>query len=470
MTNQLPKHIDHVPDKRKAVAPYNFVELPDKVVEVDKDSLRSHDRYYGDRHTGKIECTLTTASPLYIRCGLTTNDFNEGKESKSNPEFFYTIDKLKPVILGSSLRGMLRTLVEIITFSKIDRVSGEAHFFFRAVAADREDPLKPEYLKYTKTVKAGYLKKEGDIWIIQPAQDTNSVNFVWVKESDISSEISFVKFDDTRSPYEPQYLSVSYTGRPIKATGKDNRFFLSSVSPQTTYPKTIGTLVTSGNMKQGSGFSPRRNHCVVFQPISNPNLLTIDPIAVQHYCKALTDFQKASPFSENIGFLANNRPVFYSQPKSENVVSFFGQSPNFRIPFSPNGNGHAATARDFIPQNLKDPEKDKDRIPVIDIAEGIFGYVRGNKREDSNQSLAGRVCISDATCVSEDDIWYEQEPIIPQILTGPKPTTFQHYLVQPENTNAEKSKLRHYANQPTSETVIRGHKLYLTVNNSLIYS
>ena len=86
MTNKLPKHIDHVPNDRKAVAPYNFVELPDKVVEVDKDSLPSHDRYYGDRYTGKIECTLTTSSPLYIRCGLTTSDFNKGKEAKDKAQ------------------------------------------------------------------------------------------------------------------------------------------------------------------------------------------------------------------------------------------------------------------------------------------------------------------------------------------------------------------------------------------------
>ena len=34
MANNLPKHIDKITDpKRKAVAPYNFVELPDKVVE-----------------------------------------------------------------------------------------------------------------------------------------------------------------------------------------------------------------------------------------------------------------------------------------------------------------------------------------------------------------------------------------------------------------------------------------------------
>ena len=470
MTNKLPKHIDHVPNDRKAVAPYNFVELPDKVVEVDKDSLPSHDRYYGDRYTGKIECTLTTSSPLYIRCGLTTSEFNKGKEAKDNPDFFYTIDKLKPVIPGSSLRGMLRTLVEIITFSKIDRVSGEDHFFFRAVATtEKSDSLAAEYKKYVKPdlVKAGYLKQDKDAWLIHPSKQINSTSFSWIKESSISLTPSFLKFNDLNPSYQPQYLSVSFTGNPKKGTGRDNRYFLGSVNDAAKYPISIGTLVTSGNMKQGSEPSPRYNHCVVFQQISNQNPLTIDPIAIQHYCNALTDFQKASPFSETTGFLANNRPVFYSQPQSGKVVGFFGQSPNFRIPFSHEGNGHAATARDFIPTYLKDPEKDESRDPVIDIAEAIFGYVRGNKREDRNQSLAGRVFVSDANCVSNDDIWFEQEPIIPQILASPKPTTFQHYLVQDKETEAEKPKLKHYASQPVSKTVIRGHKLYWHKGTSL---
>ncbi|WP_017662273.1 type III-D CRISPR-associated protein Csx19 [Baaleninema simplex] len=51
-----PKHIQKVPDnKKKAIAPYNFVELPDKVVEAELDAngeLRDNDRYYTDRNTG----------------------------------------------------------------------------------------------------------------------------------------------------------------------------------------------------------------------------------------------------------------------------------------------------------------------------------------------------------------------------------------------------------------------------------
>ena len=86
------------------------------------------------------------------------NDLSQDvKDKRSN--FFINPATHKPIVPGSSLRGMLRTLVEIVSFGKIDRVSDQQHFFFRAVAADREDPLKEEYKKYIKpeNIKAGYL-------------------------------------------------------------------------------------------------------------------------------------------------------------------------------------------------------------------------------------------------------------------------------------------------------------------------
>lgn len=466
MSNNLPKHINHVPDNRKAIAPYNFVELPDKVVRA--EDLPDGDRYHPERYTGKIECTLTTSSPLYIRCGYTPNDyadfgeksFNELDEAQKlvRAEFFKNPANSKPVIPGSSLRGMLRTLVEIISFSKIDKVSGQEHFFFRAVATTpRSDSLAAEYRNYVNPdlVKAGFLKKDGDRWRIHSAKSVNGVTFSWVKQRDISREVSLIKFDE--SGYIPQYIPVSFTGNPHQARGRDRRFFLNEVNSVDAYPTTRGTLVSSGNMKQGDNDSSRRNHCVIFQESSNSQVFTIASVAIQHYCRALTEFQKAQPFSATMGILENDRPVFYSKPVSGNIVGFFGQSPNFRIPYSPQGNGHAATARDFIPPDLKDPEEKECREPIVDIAEAIFGFVRSNKRENSDQSRAGRVFVSDANCISDGEVWYEQQAITPQILASPKPNTFQHYLVQPEETEAEKSKLKHYASEGN---VIRGHKLY----------
>ena len=84
---------------------------------------------------------------------------------------------------------------------------------------------------------------------------------------------------------------------------------------------------------------------------------------------------------------------------------------------------------------------------------------------------AGRVFIGDAHVDgSVDKLWLDKEPIMPQILATPKPTTFQHYLVQQNPDPIQqgstrdgrpkfKKELSDYATA-TDETAVRGHKLY----------
>lgn len=468
----MKKHIRKVAENRKAIAPYNFVELPNQVVTAQLENngkLYNNDRYYVDRHTGRIECTLTTSSPLYIRRGFTPEEFQEQREAKDCPDFFY-IDPVttKPVIPGSSLRGMLRTLIEIISYSKISQVSDYKRLFFRAVATlPKEDSLAEAYKQYIipSKIKAGYLKHDGNSWFIHPARNldiksqsrdrkASSTSFACVKEEDLSPADfpEFKKFDDPG--YLPQEIPVSFQN--IKKP--KGSYIAEDVTVPEKYPLNQGKLVASGNMKQNNdpeSESIRTYHCVVFAPSSNPKRYKIDPDAIKHYLNALTEFQTQTPFDKKLGMLKEDRPVFYCQPEQGDIVTLFGHSPYFRIPYSPNGDGKAATVVDFIPENLRDNS-------VIDIADALFGFVKRDKQSKKiQQSCAGRIFVSDATCVSSsDDIFMTQGVIIPKILASPKPTTYQHYLVQPQETNADKKNLKHYASKPNEETVIRGHKLY----------
>ncbi|WP_204103144.1 MULTISPECIES: TIGR03986 family CRISPR-associated RAMP protein [Spirulina sp. CCY15215] len=498
----FPKHLKHVPEslidnkgkkiKRQAIAPYNFVELPDRVVPIDRGSLPSHDRYYTNLHTGKIDCILTTFSPLYIRCGLTPSDFAQEKstslkdletcsedERARRSDFFKYPNQLLPTIPGSSLRGMLRSLVEILSFSKIDRVADVERLFFRAVAGNpKTDSLAQEYKNHVdpQKIQAGYLNKDDRGWYIQPAKTIQHTTFAWVKES----ETNLPKLKKFNSPnYQPQYIPVSYQSVGKDSQDRAKRIFAHGVDSLNIHNNkdNKGILVTSGNMKQGTEPSPRRNYClvfdcVVFEKSKNLQKLRIDDIAIEHYCNALTDFQKDSPFHLEKGIfyledlettmLEKGRPIFYYPPKKDDSVRFFGQSPNFRIPYSSQKDGRASTVMDFIPHDLRDSS-------ILDIANSIFGFVNQEKQEI--QVCKGRVSVSDAKYKSDDNgIFFGDSPIVPHILGSPKSTTFQHYLVQPEETGADKAKLKHYASQPPikddsdqvnhGDTVIRGHKLY----------
>ena len=130
----IPRHVN--PTQEIAKAPYNFVPLPEKVVTVDPATLPDQDRYHPDRHTGTIECVITTASPVYVRASLTPEESErqEREEDKqmpwrqqvrNKPDFFSTDPDKTPRIPGSSLRGMLRQIVEIISYSKVQWVSDQ---------------------------------------------------------------------------------------------------------------------------------------------------------------------------------------------------------------------------------------------------------------------------------------------------------------------------------------------------------
>ena len=473
------KHIDSFPKKRQAFAPYNFVELPDEEQVVLAQELPQQNIYDPQRHTGYVQCTLVTESPLYIRGGLLPNDFkNFGdrscnleelaqltpEEQKRCTDFFYNPANYRPVIPGSSLRGMIRTLVEIVTYSKIHKVSGHDKLFFRAVAAPRKkdedpDPLVADYEKKLgkngSKVKAGYLAEQRDgSWRIYKATSVGEQPFVWIQESIVlASDVALI--DLNNSDYHPQHIKVRFD----EVNKQNNRYVAHQISKNNTAHQYQGYLVTSGNMIEGNpeGRSRRQYHCLIGE--QTDNYVEIEREAVEDYCAALTDFQKKYPFDDQVGILKDGNPVFYCEPKEGEKVTLFGHSPNFRVPYTPlNKKSRAASVTDFIPPKLKTSDNSG-----IDMSEAIFGWVKDKKSD--NQARAGRVFITDAVVdseVSNEKIWCQENPedrITPKILATPKPTTFQHYLVQTDK-EGKRENLKHYGSNPIQDTVIRGHKLY----------
>ncbi|RRR76900.1 MAG: TIGR03986 family CRISPR-associated RAMP protein [Candidatus Viridilinea halotolerans] len=438
-------HIPKLDDDRAALAPYNFVPLPEQVVPA--EAPPEQDRYHPDRFTGRIECTLTTASPLYVRCGLTPEQLAAGLEAKDLAEFFFTSEPNRPVIPGSSLRGMLRALVEIVGYGKMERVTERPRFFYRAVAAKTDDPLATPYRSQLRNVKAGYITQRGGGWAIVPAKPIGTDSFIKVRERDVPATLGLVRMHDPS--YRLQRIAVSFTHKRTP----NGRTVVDLIGPPGVH-EYAGTLVTSGNMLETGRpgqRTQRKNHVVVPDAGANANPIPIAPQAVEDYCNGLSSFvvEQLGP----LGVLAEGMPVFYCEPgRGERAVTAFGHNLNFRLPYRFPGSERAATPRDFVPEALR---RDTD----LDLAEAIFGMVRSQRQaEDERQAVAGRVFVGDAELVAgQADPWLSQAPFTPHILAGPKPTTFQHYLVQPQSA---KPALKHYAHRPGEETAIRGHKLY----------
>ena len=117
-------------DKSVFLNPYNFISFPQKKAEAYTDI---------DKHTGVIEYTITTKTPLFIPNSSSDKAFKESEkvtDHKSYDFFSYTnLDSKKlyeneyhlPVIPGSEMRGVVRNVYETLTDSCMGLLNEEEH-------------------------------------------------------------------------------------------------------------------------------------------------------------------------------------------------------------------------------------------------------------------------------------------------------------------------------------------------------
>jgi CRISPR-associated protein (TIGR03986 family) len=442
--------------------------------------------------------------------------------AKNTPEFFYTRNKEVPVIPGSSLRGMLRSLVEIVSYGKFERISdkrlfhrspNDSHYRDRMTQmshAQRGLNIVPPHTVVNQNarcfqtrVRAGFFQRlPNDKYAIEEC-DVARV------EQDIIAQL--LSPPPPGSPMTPDDLyegsgpnarprwevlvggtSVPLQHRTIYVNEdktEQNYFFREQLrNPADPHGgfrhrdqylrfklARNASLSAGGGMREGrlvlTGPIQNKHLAFVFlprpvppqppgQPFRNPNEREVDKGLVErfHEDDQLTQWQKdAFPSGggrPRAGHLKDGDPVFFLM--ENNRVVFFGRAQMFRLPYR-----NAPT--DLIPEPLR-------RAETVDYADAIFGYVR-DKRDVPNaksgtleRAYAGRVFVTDGH-------WEETEAspfldvsrlpgsvLTPKILASPKPTCFQHYLVQTEPDQG--NNLSHYDSSGSARTTLRGHKLY----------
>lgn len=158
--------------KRAGRAPYNFVPpLDEQWCQVEPPPPL--DQEHPDLLSGVIELDYEALTRFYLR-GMYTLEKGPGAKPPTEP---FLIDK-QLRLPGPSLRGMLRTLVEIIGKAPLDPVNNDL-LFFRAIASTGGESNSPEARAYKEqlgtelsNVKAGFLYGNANprSWYIQPAQ------------------------------------------------------------------------------------------------------------------------------------------------------------------------------------------------------------------------------------------------------------------------------------------------------------
>lgn len=139
--------------KRVAKAPYNFVPLNDELIKGQSLPKNGHSTFDLNRLSGHIDLDIEAVTPLFIR---------------GNGNRFLTLNG-KPIIPGSSLRGLIKNFVKIVSYGKMS--AGED---FEDKTLFKRGTL-PE-MKEGQAPKAGFLYKNKDFYI-KPAKVIDSFNY-----------------------------------------------------------------------------------------------------------------------------------------------------------------------------------------------------------------------------------------------------------------------------------------------------
>lgn len=154
-------------------APYNFAPLADSVYLPAWGDQVTHDIPFKDGFCGELNLTITAHSPILV------GGVQERVLGRPGEVHFYQQPDGKYAIPGASLKGMLRAVLEIATFSRMRQVD-DMRYGLR--------DIKGEYIKnvYPKTVvgwqKAGFMQMGSDSNVkITPCE------FAKVRHEDIES-------------------------------------------------------------------------------------------------------------------------------------------------------------------------------------------------------------------------------------------------------------------------------------------
>lgn len=444
-------------------APYNFVPLP-RQPRLTENSVPEADKYNKDRFSGWFDCELLTRTPLYIRNALTRDKYGKKlKREQEKQSKQYTDDEgtfFSPGgmvrLPGSSLRGMIRTLVEIMAESQFLFYS-DSRLFFRAVGGQTAQSVVQVYRKRLQVglhalslVRAGYMIKQGGQYYIRPAQILNGKTFYQVL---IETVQPFAKAPLHVQNRLPEWKRIRVWFK-LPSDDKFKPLVREIRSREDNAPKPAepdwleGWLVISGSI-------PKKRHSWIIPEIDKAAAPVPVPLEV---VQAYRDEGGITPAIENSNFSVLPEqssevwPCFYLERLTESnqkEVSSFGHTGYFRLPYE-------HTVGDVIRQTQS---QEQQILPnQLDLTQAIFGQAADKKKKNST---AGRVFFEDAQPIGTVR-WETNEPVPPQILSAPKPTTFQHYLEQTEAAQyknpADRMRNLHFWDK--TGATIRGYKLY----------
>ncbi len=414
-------------------SPYNFVPISDKVYFPDWAHQVSHDVPFSDSLNGELIINIIAESPIFIKNGE-NNSF-----SGFNNLFF---------IPGSSVKGMIRSVLEIISFGKLkpidDRQYSWRDLYNKAYSSRFTSGFNSE-----PNVQAGFIKQNGDDWYLIPAKmariEQCELDKDFGADDDLLSAPDKYNFWKQKKKKLNAQFNITKPRTDVfkKQCGKFKRAKLSNSGEKE------GTLVFTGQIRKrekvGEGKHGEKNKHLefVFYDKNEKMAMPIDKnmkrdFKLNHSSERNIDNHKLALAPNNEWAFWNKKisdgkmmPVFWL-PKKDGTIDSFGLSMLYRLPYK-------YSICDLLPTAHKSDQ--------LDLPEIIFGTTSDKIK------LKGRVQFSMAKTIGGAEELEERTVV----LSSPKATFYPNYIRQ---TNKK------YLTYDDSSAVLAGRKRYPIHNNS----
>ena len=440
-------------------APYNFVPLARWVYFPDWSGQASHDAPFSDGIDGSLELTITAQSPLLVAA----------EQADSNKKFVRSPDG-RYFIPGTSLRGLVRNVLEIATFGKLALVderflgvrdlSGGLPAYSQAMTNIAGGAFRPNS-------KAGWLSFKDGHWQITPCEHSR-VNYkkwgLWEGMDSLLPAAScqadyraFVesRLDDAHRTARAKYekwaalggsLDLCFDPEPPNKHqhSNDNRGrpkFLHYSKALLGTGATDGRLVLTGQPNR-SGNQGSKHMEFVFHSRKS-TAMEVDAIVMRGFLQVHEESTDWDWWRQRLRDSGEEIPVFYLESAPGKTASL-GLAQMYKLPYR-----HST-------HQARDHSTPLHGSDTPDFAETLFGFAND---DENKPGLRGRVSFSHSFCTHDNP---PPDQSVTVILGAPKSSYFPNYIRQKTDDSGTRlaTDARGYATLMDNGAELRGWKRY----------